>query len=244
MHPPNLRQGTMKKSLLKLLSSAALLVCAATPASAGIVHGTSFDLSYDEHSMIPMYYTGNTVTFTTTTYFSSYGPGYSIVKDALYATARAGVKFTGDVDIKTRIDYHVAPVPGYQETPRVYLSTIVDVLAPHCAECSIYDADLLGDGYALAAATSPGFSSGMANGAVDIANTFGGTYDRLALYVINDYGSSTGGMVHLYNFTVTLDTVGGPISSPVPELPPFALIGVGMLAIALRERLRKGRVSA
>lgn len=231
----------MKNFLVKMLSAAALVACAAAPASAGVVYGSSFDLSYDENTMIPVSYTGNTVTFTTTFYYSQYGQGFAVVRDGLFAAAHAGVRFTGDVSIQTRTDYYMGADTGFAGPYRADLTTGVDVLSPNCANCSIYDSKLLGNGQSNAWASSPTPVSGMANGAVDIANTQGGTYDRLGLYVINNYSSANTAVIHLNTFTITLDTVGGPISSPVPELPPFALIGVGMLAIALRERLRKGR---
>ncbi|MEV4778123.1 hypothetical protein [Burkholderia sp. LMU1-1-1.1] len=70
----------------------------------------------------------------------------------------------------------------------------------------------------------------------------GGTYDRLALYVINDYTIDSGyGTIHLNTLRITSDTVGGPISSPVPELPQFAMKGAGLAALGLCARHRKAK---
>lgn len=225
----------MKKSILKLLSTAILLACAAAPTFAGTIKTANFDLYYN-NSYIPVSSVGNTVTFVSTIYFSTYGNGYSVAKDGFQAWAHAGQAFTGNVNVKTGLEYTFANYQGTSNSYEGRVVTDIDVLANNCDTCGIYDAELLAQGAAVASATTTAPGSGTATGAVDLTNTVGGTYDLLALYVITTYRlNPASGMLHLNAFSVTLDTV-GPISSPVPELPPVAMLGLGLAALGLRAR--------
>jgi hypothetical protein len=235
----------MKKSILKFLSATVLLACAAAPSFAGTIKAANFDLSYND-SFIPVSSVGNTVTFVSTFYFSTYGNGYAVLKDGFQAWAHPGQAFTGDVNVKTGLDYTLGNYQGTSSSYDGRVVTTIDVLANNCDTCSMYDAKLLAQGSAVASATTTAPGSGTATGAVDLTNTVGGTYDLLALYVINTYNlNPASGMLHLNSFSVTLDTV-GPISSAVPELPPVAMLGLGLAALGLRARFggRKTKAKA
>lgn len=230
----------MKKTLLKLASAAVLLACTAAPSIAASIQTPYFELGYDENSFAAVSYTANSVTFTSKFYFSSYGSDQAVIRDLFVAGPRAGVQFTGGVSVKTEVEYQLGAYPyGSGDFAGSVVSTI-DVLAPRCDRCGIYESDLLSSDQIFAGATSATPTSGVATGALQLAAPSAKTYDHLAIYAINDYGlNETSGMLHLREFTVTFDTAGQPLASPVPELPPFALIGAGLLALGLRERVRK-----
>jgi hypothetical protein len=235
----------MKKSILRLLSATVLLASAAAPSFAGTLKAANFDIYYSD-SFIPVSSVGNTVTFASTFLFSSYGQDFAGIKDGFQAWAHPGYAFTGDVSVKTGLEYTFGNYQGTSSKFSGGVSTVVDVLANNCDTCSMYDATLLAEGYANASATTTAPGSGTATGAVDLTNTVGGTYELMALYVINNYSlNSPTGILHMNSFSVTLDTV-GPISSPVPELPPVAMLGFGLAALGLRARFggRKTKAEA
>ena len=225
----------MKKSILKLLSAAALLACAATPSFAGTIETANYDLYYND-SFIPVSSVGNTVTFASTFYFTGYGQDFAGLKNGFQAWAHPGQAFTGNVSVKTDLEYTFGNYHGTSSSFSGDVYSTISVLANNCNTCSLYDSKLLVEGYTSASATTTAPGSGTATGAVDLTNTIGGTYELMALYVTNFYSlNAPMGTLHLNTFTVTLDTV-GPISSPVPELPPVAMLGLGLAALGLRAR--------
>ena len=235
----------MKKSLTKLLSATVLLACTAAPSFAGTISTATFDMSYSD-LFTPVSSVGNTVTFASNYYFSAYGNDVAVLKDLFVAATHSGQSFTGNVSVKTTVDYTLGNYQGTSSNYRGSVATTVDVLSPNCGNCGIYESKLLADGQFGASANLSAPGSGTATGSIDLKNTFEGTYPVIMLYVINDYQIlNASGMLHLNTFSVTLDTV-GPISSPVPELPPVAMLGLGLVALGLRARFggRKTKAKA
>lgn len=229
-------------SIKRLLAAATLTMVAAVPALAGTIQLANYDLSYS-NGFTPVSYSGNTVTFVSNYYYSSYFAGYAVFRDDFFVGAHAGVSFTGNASIATEVDYQMEAVQGHSGNYDYNLATSVDVLAQNCQPWGCYEPTLLGGGSTDASVSSPVPIQGLASGALDITNTVGGTYSGLVLHVVNNYQFPVGnGAMHLNRFSITLDTVGGNTNpSPVPELPPIAMMGLGMAALAMRVRFVKAR---
>lgn len=243
MHPLTIYRGiNLKKTILQLLSAAALLAATTAPALAEVFHGANLDIDASGY-FIPVSTSGNSFTFTTA------GPAYTPngafnpagLKDAFLIKAHAGQALTGKMSFSLTAQYQTEDPPQGQ-TYAEHSSSIgvgVDVLSPHCAMCGPFDADLLGNAGVSASALSAGPGSGSWN--LDSNVTAGvGTYDNLIAYMFHNYGINTlYGSIGITSITFSFETVA--VSSPVPELPPAAMMGLGLAALALRVRYRKSK---
>ena len=124
----------------------------------------------------------------------------------------------------------------------------IDVLVPPCptSACGPFDSKFIGgvEGYASVSATGP--TSGIWTITSNV-NPASGKYNTLFAslseyyYLDPAYGSIT-----VNSLTINFDTVElsrPALASPVPELPPMAMFGAGVLALGLHARLRKARAS-
>ncbi|MEO5935436.1 MAG: hypothetical protein ABIQ08_18020 [Duganella sp.] len=233
----------MKKTILQMLSAATLLAATAAPAMADVFHGANLDIETTSNYFIPVSSTGNSFTFTTAgpTYTpnGSYNP--SGLKDAFIIKAHSGQALTGKMNFSLTAQYQTenapqGPAAGEHSSG---MTVGVDVLSPHCGMCGPYDADLLGSASVSASALSAGPSSGSWN--LDSKTTDSvGTYDNLIAYMLHNYSlDPLYGSIGITSITFSFGTVAVP--SPVPELPPVAMMGLGLAALALRVRYRKAK---
>lgn len=229
----------MNKSILKLLSAAALVVAAAAPAFANTVHGSDVDVTV--LGFTPVSSTGNTFTFSGGTYVGDGYPNHMPYKNLFTVDAHAGKALTGKMSFTMEVQYQFAAPPGpwpYDGTYFAYAGASFDMLSPHCDTCGPYQSDLIGNSSGSANATSATPTSGTISIVSDMSAATG-SYDNLLAYMF--YGLTLDpayGSMSITSLTMSFDTVNAV--SPVPELPPFAMMGAGLAALGLCARL-KGR---
>ena len=226
----------MSKSILKWLSAAALIAASAAPAFADTAHGTDVDVTFS--GFTPVSISGNSFTFSSGPYIEDGIPNNVSFKHAFYVDAHAGKALTGKLSFTMEVQYQSEapanpwPYPGDYN---IHASGSIDVLLPHCANfCGPYDADLIGNaqGGASADATMP--TSGTFSFSSN-ASEASGSYDYLIAFMAYDlFLNPAYGSMNITSLTVSFDTA--PAASPVPELPPFAMMGAGLAVLALRAR--------
>ena len=228
----------MNKTILKLLSAAALAAAVAAPAFADTIHGSDVDVTVS--GFTPVSSTGNSFTFTGGSYVGDGSPNSMLYKTLFIADAHDGKALTGKMSFAMDVQYQFAapPAPQPADSYFAYASGSIDVLAPRCDRCGPFDSDLLGNvrGAGNATATTP--SSGTISFVSDASNATG-RYDNLIAYLF--YGLTLDpayGSMNITSLTMSFDTVNA--ASPVPELPPLAMMGAGLAALGLCARF-KGR---
>ncbi|MBP1203033.1 hypothetical protein JOD97_001047 [Duganella sp. 1411] len=228
----------MNNTILKLLSAAALVAAMAAPAFADTVHGSDVDVTVS--GFTPVSSTGNSFTFSGGSYVGDGFPNSMLYKTLFIVDAHAGKALTGKMSFTMDVQYQFAAPPAPQPAGDyfAYASGSVDVLAPRCDRCGPFDSDLLGNvrGSGNATATTP--TSGTIS-FVSAASDATGRYDNLLAYLF--YGLTLDpayGSMSITSLTMSFDTV--TAASPVPELPPLAMMGAGLAALGLCARV-KGR---
>ena len=229
----------MNKSILHLLSTAALLAAVAAPAFADTVYGT--DVAVTVNGFTPISSTGNSFTFSGYTYTGDGFPNGYLYKN-LFAVDTLGSKtLTGKMSFSMELQYQFETPPPPQGDNGSYSAStwaIFSMLAPLCGPCGTQGAEPVGsaEGGTGASATSP--TSGTMSFTSSVSNATG-SYDHLLGNLIHTmwlnpaYGSLT-----ITSLTLSFDTANA--ASPVPELPPYAMMGAGLGALGLCARL-KGR---
>jgi len=224
----------MNKSILKLLSAAALVAATAAPAFADTAHGADVDVWFSGFNLVSS--TGNTFTFSSGPYVDDGIPNHTSFKNAFDLTAHDGKVLTGKLSFTMDVQYQQEAPPGqYSGDYSAYARASIDMLVPHCNGCGPYDAELIGNaqGSASSAATTAPTSGTLSFNSN--ASDASGSYDHLIAYMFYSldtypaYGSMT-----ITSLTMSIDTA--PAVSPVPELPPFAMMGAGLALLGLRAR--------
>ena len=232
----------MGKSIFHVLSVAALLAAMAAPAVAQVAIGADVDLYYNP-SYVAVSNSGNSFTFASAGPYAPDGnwtPG--IYKDLFIVNAHEGKALTGNMSMSFQASYQLAapPLPWpYQGDYTGSFSSTIDVLKPNCDSCGPLDSMHLGQIYAGDGAQSPLPTGGTLTGSASFTGA-AGNYDTLFAYAFNYYNLNTSyGSVNLTSFTLSFETV--PQASPVPELPPVAMLSLGLAALAMRVRYVKAR---
>jgi hypothetical protein len=228
----------VNKSILKLLSAATMVAAVAAPAFADTIHGSDVDVTVAGFK--PVSSTGNSFTFSGGSYVGDGFPNSMLYKTLFVVDAHDGKALTGKMSFTMDVQYQFAapPAPQPADSYFAYASGSIDVLVPHCDTCGPFDSDLLGNvrGSGNATATTP--TSGTISFVSDASDATG-RYDNLFAYLF--YGLTLDpayGSMNITSLTMSFDTV--TAVSPVPELPPFAMMGAGLAAIGLCVRF-KGR---
>lgn len=224
----------MNKSILKLLSAAALVAATAAPAFADTAQGADVDVWFSGFNLLSS--TGNTFTFSSGPFVGNGIPNNSSFKSAFDLTAHDGKVLTGKLSFTMDVQYQLAAPPSpYNGDYSAYARAGFDILVPHCDNCGPYDAELVGNAQGSA---SSGPTTAPTSGTLSFnsnASDASGSYDRLIAYMFYNldpnpaYGSMT-----ITSLTMSIETA--PAVSPVPELPPFAMMGAGLAVLALRAR--------
>jgi len=226
----------MNKSILKLLSAAALIAATAAPAFADTAHGADVDVWFSGFNLVSS--SGNSFTFSSGPYVEDGIPNHTLFKNAFDLTAHDGKVLTGKLSFTMDVQYQLEAPPGpwpYDGGYSAYSRASFDVLVPHCDTCGPYDAELIGNAQGSASSAT---TTTPTNGTLSFssnASEANGSYDRLIAFMFYAldpnpaYGSMT-----ITSLTMSIDTA--PAVSPVPELPPFAMMGAGLAVLALRAR--------
>jgi len=232
----------VNKTILKLLSAVALIAAAAAPAFADTVQGSDVDVTF--FGFTPVSSSGNSFTFASGPYDEDGIPHNSSYTHLFIVDAHAGKVLTGKISFTMEVQYEFGTTPSpwpHTGTYNAYASAAIDVLLPRCGSCGPYDADLLGNasGGTSTIITSP------TNGTLSFASNASaatGSYNNLFAYMFYDLALDPAyGSLSITSLTVSFDTMNA--ASPVPELPPFAMMGAGLAAIGLFARF-KGRKKA
>ena len=230
----------MNKSILKLLSTAALIAATAAPAFADTVHGADVDVTF--FGFTPVSSNGNSFTFSNGPYDEDGIPNNSSYEQLFIVDAHAGKALTGKMSFTMEVQYQFGTNPNpwpHTGTYNAHASAGIDVLSPRCDTCGPYDSDLLGNanGGTTTLITSP------TNGTLSFASTASnatGSYDNLLAYMFYDLALDPAyGSMSITSLTLSFDTV--TAASPVPELPPFAMMGAGLAALGLCARVNGRR---
>ena len=233
----------MKKSIMKFFSAAALIAATAAPAFADTAQGADVDVWFSGFNLVSN--SGNTFTFASGPYVEDGIPNHTSFKHAFDVTAHDGKVLTGKLSFTMEVQYQLETPPGpwpYDGTYNAYAGASIDVLSPYCDTCGPYAADLVGNAQGSAAsAPTTGPTSGTLSFSSN-ASQASGSYDRLIAYMFYSLDPNPAyGSMSITALTVSFDTA--PAVSPVPELPPFAMMGAGLAAIGLFARF-KGRKKA
>ncbi|SEN10402.1 hypothetical protein SAMN05428959_101207 [Duganella sp. CF517] len=229
----------MNKTILKLLSAAALVATVAAPAVAATAHGRDVDVTIE--GFTPVSSTGNTFTFSGGRYDEDGIPSNTSYKQLFLIDAHAGKALTGKMSFTMDVEYEFGTDPNpwpHTGNYSAYARASFDVLSPNCGTCGPFDAELLGNaqGANTTIITSP------TNGKLSFASNASaasGSYDRLFAYMFYDMALDPAyGSFNITALTVSFEAVDA--ASPVPELPPFAMMGAGLAALGLCARY-KGR---
>ena len=230
----------MKKTIMKLFSAAALIAATAAPAIADTAQGADVDVWFSGFNLVST--NGNSFTFASGPYVEDGIPNHTSFKHAFDVTAHEGKVLTGKLSFTMEVQYQLEAPPGpwpYDGTYNAYTWASMDVLSPYCGTCGPYAADLVGNAQG---STSSAPTTAPTNGTLSFssnASEASGSYDRLIAYMFYSLDPNPAyGSMSITALTVSFDTA--PAVSPVPELPPFAMMGAGLAALGLRARF-KGR---
>nr|WP_315399439.1 hypothetical protein [uncultured Duganella sp.] len=233
----------MSKTILRLLSML-VVAASASGAMAQTVYGDNIDVTVS-HGYAPVSHAGNAFTFSGNSYVLDGGWQPATAKTIFTAQAHAGQALTGKLSFTMELQYEYGATPFPSTDYTAFAQAQVDVLAPHCPQgCGPFDSDLVGtaQGYASSTTADP------VNGTLTIISDqsqASGNYNLLLTQMLEyvslnpAYGSLT-----INSFTITFETVSvnaTTFASPVPELPPAAMFGAGIVALGLTARLRQAR---
>lgn len=240
----------------QLLTTAALLAVSASNAIAAngfdtTVYGSNMDVSVSGFTSVSN--SGNSFKFSGPTYVQDDGiPNYSSdVQTAFYAQAHQGQSLSGKLSFTMEVAYQLNKPPAmfgeeYQGEYSARAINEIDVLEASCLSCGPFTSKFVGgvEGYASVSATGP--TSGIwtiTSNVTPASGNYNALFANLSEYYYLDpaYGSIT-----VNSLTINFDTVAlarPDLASPVPELPPMAMFGAGILALGLHARLRKARAS-
>lgn len=225
----------MNKSILKSLSAAALVAAMASPAFADTLQGSDVDVT--AYGFTPVSSTGNSFTFAGDTYVGDGWVNGYLSRTSFAVYAHEGKALTGKMRFTMELQYEFAPPPPPQFDDGSYTASAaarVSLLAPVCLSCGPLFAEQLGfaDGGTSASATSP--TSGMMSFTSNASKATGSYNHILADMVYNRSLGSDYGSITITSLTISFDTM--DTASPVPELPPFAMMGAGLAALGLCAR--------
>jgi hypothetical protein len=225
-HPTIPKEDNMKKPMVRLLCAIAA-AAALGQAQAGEVETPYITMTYGENYLTPVSHDANSFTFT----FSDnaiYEPTNAapyIIRNFYDFSAQPNYAFTGKMSVQVNANYQLDGTPGATAN----INTGFDVLLPKCGPCNPYEATLLStsSGYQL---TDTGSFLHVEAGPTPAT----GEYDRLWLYlVLNPQLSNYSGRLQLTTITFNAETFQ---TSPVPELPPVALLTGGLALLGLLTR--------
>ena len=218
----------MIRSISKLLCALTVIIASAGLARAQIVQTQTFTADYLGNSLLNFVSSqGNSLTF-------AYAPGYTIQsgdfwidKEFFDLKALPHYALTGYMDFSMTATYDGAL--DQQPLGGDYVSLI-----PHCPDtCGPYDADMLA-GSNLGTLTANGSAIKYELGSLPAS----GAYDQLFLTSAVLASNQSDGLLTLQTITITVGTVQ---ISPVPEMPPAAMLGLGLAALAVRIRCKSGK---
>lgn len=252
------------KKYLAIFSAAVLLAATMGPAMArGTAHGTDVDVEFDNNYFQAVYSGDDSFTFITNgPYPAEQIPEWSDIESIFAVYAHPGRALTGNVSFTVRGQYQLdapgpvdphtgAQVGDYTGDYSANMFVRLDVLLPQCPyTCSPMGAEYLGGTRVdwHDELTEPGggvwnFSS-PPTGAT-------GTYDYLQAVLFEYYNLyPRAGFMGITSISFSFDTVAVAIPepatmpSPVPELPPFAMMGAGLAALGLCARFKGRRKKA
>jgi hypothetical protein len=233
----------VNNSISKLLSSAALVAAIAAPAFADTVQGSDVDVMVN--GFTPISSTGNSFTFSGDTYVGDGWPNGYLSKTLFAVYAHEGKVLTGKMSFTMELQYDFAAPPPPQFDDGSYTASAAarfSLLAPVCLSCGPLFAEQLGtaDGGTSASATSP--TSGTMSFTSNASQATGRYNHILADMVYNRSLGSDYGSITITSLTISFDTIDA--ASPVPELPPFAMMGAGLAVLGLSTRLTGRRKQA
>jgi len=224
-------QSLSRLLLVALLGTGAGLVMAAdaqaAPAAASL-NTSSAPRAFDAQTQ--------TVTYDFS-YDQLYAPGTQggsllwVGKQLFEMNAPEHTAFTGRMSATLTASYDL----GGATEGNAGISLVFDVLVPRCAQCSMFDSDLVGaghfgslddDGSHLTYTTDTSIASGQ--------------YGRLLIYeIITGELTDYSGYIHFQSITFTAETVAVNWEpGVVPELPPVTLFALGLALLGAVARTR------
>lgn len=116
-----------------------------------------------------------------------------------------------------------------------YMDITFDVLLPHCDFCGPFASDLVSTGRDGLLTRTDGGMQFVAN-----ESAASGMYSRVLVYnIVVASLPAWSGYIQFQSMTFTAETVALPLAaSPVPELPPAALFGLGLFALGIAARAK------
>lgn len=239
----------------RLLATAAIFAVSATSAMAAngfdtTIYGSNIDVSVSGFTEIS--HVGNSFTFSGRKYAREGNSGGGDIETSFLAEAHQGQSLTGKLSFTMEVAYQLDKPPAifgdeYQGEYNAYAMPDIDVLVPACPTgCGPYDAKFIGSAEGFASVNPTGPTSGTWTITSNV-NPASGNYNALLAYMSEYYYLDPGyGSFQINSMTLNFDTVDSSrpaLASPVPELPPMAMFGAGILALGLHARLRKARAA-
>lgn len=222
----------MKKPMIRLFCAIALAAAALGPAQADDVHSQYVAMDYNEYFLTPISQDGSSFTFafTDATFYEPTNSVPYIIRNFHEFTAQPHYALTGKMNVQVNANYQIEDTPG----ARADINIGFDVRLPGCGPCNPYDSILL-DSSSNYQRTDTGSSLHVDAGTTPAS----GAYDRLWLYlVVNPQLSNLSGQLQLTTITFNAETFQ---TSPVPELPPSAMLTVGLALLGVRAGLKRGK---
>jgi hypothetical protein len=229
------QENNMKKPMYRLLCAIAVAAAASGQAQAAEVQSPYVAMDYNEYFLTPVSHDGNSFTFafTDATFYEPTDSVPYIIRNFYDFSAQPHYALTGKMSVQVNANYKIEDTPG----ARADINTSFDVLIPHCDLCNPYDSTLLSKiwdyrvidtGSTLHVEAGPTPASG--------------AYDRLWLYlVLNPQLSNFSGQLQLTTITFNAETFQ---TSPVPELPPVALLTGGLALLGMLTRRNRSKKTA
>ena len=217
----------MNKLISKFLCAIALSISAVSIAPAATVQSSDLKMRFDDDLFSSVSQQGDSFTLSFLR-GSIWAPDGDIVlaidRYAFDFSAQPGYALTGKMSVQLDATYRLDA--SVDASAQMWLG--FDVILPFCDACGPYDGALLNSANGSASSTSENTGSLSINTGNTPAN---GNYDRLIMYVVNDFMLTRGdGQINFNSITFTAETV--PVSavpiSAVPELPPFVMLAIGL----------------
>lgn len=240
-----LKGFNLNKMISQLLATAAFLAVSASSAMAVTVSGSNLDVSVDYFT--PISQTGNSFTFSGNQFVLDGMLPNMATMSGFSVQSHQGQALTGKISYTMELAYQMDLPPGeYDGQYNAVAQTYGDIYAPMCEFCSPMDAPRVGETQGFASASSTGPSSGFLTITSSVSPA-SGQYNLLYFALAEYYTVEPAwGSFTVKSLTINFDTVDlarPALASAVPELPPMAMFGAGVLALGLHARLRKSRAS-
>nr|GEU28262.1 hypothetical protein [Tanacetum cinerariifolium] len=217
--------------MCKLLA-AGVLTFAAAQSGAATVNGANLNIDYGP-GITAVAHQGNTFIFEGDETFIGNGDPFRNFENMFAAHAHGGQALTGRVGYSLTLSYVYANPPGPTPYPGPYsagVSTSGLVIVPLCSQCAPDIGTVIGRVEGMAGTSSGALGSGTITAFTD-ATQASGAYRDLFLSTVNFYDLVPGyGRLKVESFAITFDTV-----SAVPELPPAAMLPLGIAACGRRQ---------